>query len=211
MDKYQKIQTIFLRDPENKYKTLLEGQFAKPEFDYLADLEWIFTEKIHGMNMRIIWDGEEVIFKGRTDNAQIPNDLLENLKAQFIDSEVFDGIDPMTLYGEGYGAGIQKGGGNYRPDKGFILFDIKALNGWLPFAEMVEQARSIQETTFLEVAPVILRGTLLEAVEKTRAGFNSLCSAEVHTAEGLVGRPPVEMRNRWGERVITKIKHADFS
>jgi len=211
MDKYQKIQTIFLRDPENKYKTLLEGQFAKPEFDYLADLEWIFTEKIHGMNMRVIWDGSEVIFKGRTDNAQIPNDLLENLKAQFIDSEVFDGIDPMTLYGEGYGAGIQKGGGNYRPDKGFILFDIKALNGWLPFAEMVEQARSIQETTFLEVAPVILRGTLLEAVEKTRAGFNSLCSAEVHTAEGLVGRPPVEMRNRWGERVITKIKHADFS
>ena len=211
MDKYQKIQTIFLRDPENKYKTLLEGQFAKPEFEYLAELEWIFTEKIHGMNMRIIWDGEEVIFKGRTDNAQIPNDLLENLKAQFIDSEVFDGIDPMTLYGEGYGAGIQKGGGNYRPDKGFILFDIKALNGWLPFAEMVEQARAIQETTFLEVAPVILRGTLLEAVEKTRVGFNSLCSAEVHIAEGLVGRPPVEMRNRWGERVITKIKHADFS
>ena len=48
MIKYPKIQTVYLRDPETKYRTLLEGQFALPEFEYLANNEWIFTEKIDG-------------------------------------------------------------------------------------------------------------------------------------------------------------------
>ena len=44
MKEYHKIQTVYLRDPATKYKTLLEGQFAKPEFDYLKDNIWIFTD-----------------------------------------------------------------------------------------------------------------------------------------------------------------------
>ena len=48
MKEYHKIQTVFMRDLENRYKTLLEGQFSLPEFEYLANNEWAFTEKVDG-------------------------------------------------------------------------------------------------------------------------------------------------------------------
>ena len=42
--------------------------------------------------------------------------------------EVFpDGA--AVLYGEGYGAKIQKGGGNYRADQDFVLFDVRVGSG----------------------------------------------------------------------------------
>ena len=59
MREYHKITTVFDRDPENKFKTLIDGQFSKPEFEYLANNEWDFTEKVDGTNIRIIWDGED--------------------------------------------------------------------------------------------------------------------------------------------------------
>lgn len=45
MKEYHKIQTVFLRDPNTKFKTLLEGEFALPEFKYLANNEWVFTNQ----------------------------------------------------------------------------------------------------------------------------------------------------------------------
>ena len=55
METYHKIQTVWLRDPDNRYKTLLEGQWATPEFEYLANNEWTFTEKVDGTNVRVMF------------------------------------------------------------------------------------------------------------------------------------------------------------
>ena len=64
MSKYHKIDSVFLRDPENK-RFLIEGSFARPEFEYLKDLQWTWTEKIDGKNIRIYWNGEDSIrFEG---------------------------------------------------------------------------------------------------------------------------------------------------
>ena len=52
MKEYHKIQTIFKRDPENKFKTLIYGEFSLPEFEYLKNNTWIFTEKVDGTNIR---------------------------------------------------------------------------------------------------------------------------------------------------------------
>ena len=69
MKEYHKIQTVYLRDPETKYKTLLVGQYAKPEFAYLANNEWVFTEKVDGTNIRIgLVDGEYRV-GGKTDGS----------------------------------------------------------------------------------------------------------------------------------------------
>jgi len=57
MQQYHKIQTVYLRDPETRYKALLDGQLAKPEFDYLQHNQWEFTEKVDGTNIRVEWDG----------------------------------------------------------------------------------------------------------------------------------------------------------
>jgi len=50
MNKYHKISTVFKRDPENNFKTLLFGEFATPELEYLQDNMWVFTEKVDGTN-----------------------------------------------------------------------------------------------------------------------------------------------------------------
>ena len=81
MKEYHKIQTVFHRDPDTKFKTLLEGRFSLPEFEYLQNNEWIFTEKVDGTNIRIIFDGE-LTFGGKTDRAQIPNQLVNKLVQQ---------------------------------------------------------------------------------------------------------------------------------
>ena len=124
MKEYHKIQTVYKRDPDNKFKTLLDGQFSMPEFEYLKDNEWVFTEKIDGTNIRVMFDDGKVTFGGKTDNAQIPAFLYQKLQELFpVDRLrcVFE--DSCCLYGEGYGARIQKGGGKYIPEGvSFILF-----------------------------------------------------------------------------------------
>src|SRR5574343_1453972 len=112
MKEYDKIQTVFLRDPNTKFKTLLEGEFALPEFKYLANNEWVFTEKVDGTNIRVMFDGQQITFGGKTDDAQIPAFLVTRLQDVFLPQlETFKAkfADGVCLYGEGYGAKIQKG------------------------------------------------------------------------------------------------------
>jgi len=69
MVEYHKIQTIFKRNPETNFKTLLEGEYSLPEFESLKNNEWVWTEKVDGTNIRIMWDREKVVFGGKTNNA----------------------------------------------------------------------------------------------------------------------------------------------
>lgn len=206
MQEYHKIQTVFLRDPATNYKTLLEGQFAKPEFEYLKDNRWFFTEKVDGTNMRVQWDGAAVTFAGKTDNADIPPFLLKKLQAMF-PAEVFltRDLPSLCLYGEGYGAKIQKGGGNYIPDGvSFILFDVFVDGIWLERYNVEDIAGKLN----LKVVPIVGNGKLIDGVELVRQGYASRLRAT--PPEGIVMRPEVELFNRKGERVISKIKKKDF-
>ncbi len=206
---YQKIQTVFLRDPKTKFETLLEGQFALPEFEYLKNNIWVFTEKVDGTNIRVIFNDGQITFGGKTDRAQIQaslanklNDIFSPLKEQFI--EIFSDAD-VCLYGEGYGVKIQKGGGNYRSDQSFVLCDIKIGKWWLQRKDVEDIAQRFK----LDVVPIIGEGTLMEMVDKTRTGFNSIWGDFL--AEGIVARPKTELVARNGKRIITKIKHKDFT
>ncbi len=118
MIEYHKIQTVYLRDPADKFKTLLVGQYAEPEFEYLAQNKWVFTEKVDGTNIRVMIDSQgKLSFGGKSDNAQIPARLVSRLEVRFFPQvETLRAVFPDggCLYGEGYGATIQKGGGNYR-------------------------------------------------------------------------------------------------
>jgi hypothetical protein len=207
MKEYHKIQTIFKRDMENKGKTLLEGQWTLPEFEFLANNEWVFTEKVDGTNIRIMWDGEKVSFGGKTDRAAIPAKLVDRLRERFPDgfamSKAFDCGD-VCLYGEGYGAGIQNGGG-YRPDQDFVLFDVKVGPWWLQRKDVEDVAVKLG----LAIVPVVGSGTLHDAVEFVRHGMVS--HWRVPCAEGIVARPKTELITRGGDRIITKIKCRDFA
>ena len=69
--------------------------------------------------------------------------------------------EPITFYGEGYGAKIQKGGGNYNPDGvDFVLFDVRCGDFWLKR----ENVRDVANKLGIEDVPVVGTGTLEEMV-----------------------------------------------
>ena len=215
MIKYTKIQTLFFRDPKNNNKTLMEGVFTLPEFEYLQNNEWIFTEKVDGTNIRILWEGDGIQFGGKSDNAQIHAKLVDALRAQFDGKEdeffeafkqgLEEGETPQVcLYGEGYGAGVQKCGGNYRQDQGFVLFDVKVGPWWLQRTDVEDIASKLG----LDIVPIIGSGTLWDMVGRCKDGITSLWGN--FPAEGIVARPATELCQRNGKRIITKLKSKDY-
>lgn len=208
MNEYHKIQTIYMRDIATKHKTMLEGQFSLPELEYLAGNKWVFTEKVDGTNIRVMLQNGAITFGGKTDSAQIPAQLVTRLNERFLPlaekmREAF-GCD-ACLYGEGYGAKIQKGGGNYRQDQDFVLFDVKCGDWWLQRADVEDVASKLS----IDVVPIIGEGTLHDAVKRAKEGIASTWGD--FQAEGIVARPKTELKTRNGHRIITKIKCRDFA
>lgn len=211
MKEYHKIETLFTRDMEGN-KKLIEGSFRNPAIEYLKDLQWNFTEKVDGTNVRVHWDGHTVIFGGRTDNAQMPTVLLYALQEKFsgtvneqLFEEKFGGI-PVTLYGEGFGGKIQSGG-KYKKEQGFILFDVMIDDLFLERENVEDIARAFD----IPIVPVVLVGTIQEAVDYVKAKPNSTIAVEERESEGLVGTPLVPLYDRRGNRVVVKVKVSDFS
>jgi len=217
MTEYHKIQTVFKRNPETKHKTLLLGEYSMPELGYLKDNKWVWTEKVDGTNIRIMFQcgiasprqGE---IRGKTDNAQIHPQLMEIIMRKFgfggdmKSDELFQTLEDqrdVVFYGEGYGPKIQSGG-KYSQEHSFVLFDIKIGEWWLRRGDVED----IAGKHGLEVVPVVGSGTLLEMVERVKKGFKSQWGD--FEAEGIVAKPTVELRARNGERIITKLKTKDF-
>jgi len=208
MKEYHKIETLYERD--EKTKKLIEGKFRNATFEFLKDVKWQFTEKIDGTNIRILWDGHKVTFAGRTERAQIPAELTNRLFELFggeVNEQMFEqkfGETPVMLVGEGYGAKIQGCGGLYRDNQDFILFDVMIADNWQPRASVEDIAQYFG----LDIVPIVLEGTLQEAVDYVKTKPKS----KIGTAdsEGVVGRPTQELRTRTGDRVIVKIKVHDF-
>lgn len=210
MNEYHKIDTVFKRDPETNHKTLLIGDYSQDAFAYLAGNEWVFTEKVDGTNVRVmIGQGVSgVEFGGKTDNAQMPTFLateLDNLFYPQRDALMAAFPDGACFYGEGYGPRIQKGGGNYRSEVGFVLFDVRVGEWWL----QREAVEGIAAQFGLDIVPIIGRGTLAEMVRMAELGITSTWGN--FAAEGIVARPAVELKSRSGHRIITKIKSKDFA
>jgi len=210
MKQYIKITTLWGREDKRPHNMII-GKFAKPEFELLKDVRWTFTEKVDGTNVRVMWDGNRVMFNGKTDNAQLPTPLFYKLEELFMGQaneqkfEEMFGQDPVCLYGEGFGNKIQAVGKDYNPDGvDFVLFDVKVGDWWLERENVVDIAEKLD----IKVVPVLLEGTLQEASDMVAKGFKSQYGDL--TAEGLVGTPSTPLLNRKGERIITKIKHRDY-
>lgn len=207
MQEYPPIPTVYKRDPDTHFRTLIEGHFATDELAMLADLPWIWTEKVDGTNVRVDWDGEAVTFQGRTDRCTGLPPHLQKCLCRKLPAARFRsaGLPPMTLYGEGYGLGIQKAGKLYKSDgPSFVLFDVLGGDGWLPRNEVLDIAIAIG----IEAVPRRGHGTLAEMVKRVQQPLQS--SWGDFQAEGLVAKPLLELQDRYGRRIITKVKCRDF-
>ena len=122
---------------------------------------------------------------------------------------VYDKIPlKYTIYGEGYGMKIQKGGGRYLSNSvSFIGFDVKVNDMYL----LRDNAMEVFKKLGADTVPYLGQMTIDEAIEKVRKGFVSAISEDrTLMAEGIVLSSPLGLKNRRGERLIVKIKYMDF-
>lgn len=208
MSEYHKLWAPFKRIVTGRNKSHLDRtQWARPEFDVLSNQDWTWTEKVNGTNVRIMWDGHRVRIGGRTDDAQMPLALVEYLQGQFPEELLenqFHGT-PVVLYGEGYGARVVPGSGIYSSSPGFVLFDAHVADWWL----LPDALRVLAQQMGIAIVPHSLTGSIFEAVELvTSPKFHSDWGNFV--PEGLVGKPPLGLCARDGDRLMVKIKPKDF-
>lgn len=207
MFKYHKINTVFNRDLKGK---IIEGSWSQDEFEFLQNCDWELTEKVDGTNVRVCWDGRSIEIGGRTDNAQMPIFLLNKLQEVF-KTEVFESVfnnkkeGEAMLFGEGYGARIQKAGGNYNPDGvDFILFDVFINGYWLTRhdVDMLANMLGLKSVPVLGCCNIKAAIDIVKSIPKSTWGCFPM--------EGIVMRPKIELKSRNGNRIIAKLKCRDF-
>src|SRR3990167_7456715 len=220
---YAKIETVWNRD-EKTFK-VKPGELRWPEFAALRF--WHITEKIDGTNIRITLDrlntpeigatGPVVRCGGRPDAAQIQASVVQMLQGLFPAEKVagaFDADTKAILFGEAYGPKIQKGGGLYRADVGFRLFDVVVFGAdgrpwWLTW----ENVESVAQKLGVRTVPVLNpRATLEEAVAHVQAK-STAATEDGGTGmdqEGIVARSEPPLFTRAGRRLMWKLKVRDF-
>ena len=198
------------------------------EYNYSSGIRVIYTDEVLGAKF-------EVRYAGKTDNAVIPPKLLKHMQKKYPKEKVLealglkewipanefaehkwvnengepvgDAVPMYTIYGEGYGTGIQKGGNYIKNGNEFIVFDVKVNNIYLKTDARDEIANKLGAP----IVPFIGNFTLDEAIEFVRKGFKSTIAENTdYMAEGLVLRTDLGLRNRMGKRLIVKIKYEDF-
>lgn len=206
---YMKIENLFVRavDGPNRGK-IIPGKYKREEFKLIRpEFGWKFTEKIHGQNIRIhsyldfkAPDGagemacpsgetRKWAIGGKTNAAQLSSTLIDSI------NKMMEEINPVLseklqedviFFGEGYGPGINKGGG-YSDEPKFILFDIYNPNTyhWWDWPAV----QGFGEAVGFDVVPEIPECyTLTDAANLVRQGFKTLVGKKEAEAEGIVGR-----------------------
>jgi len=173
--------------PSMKYKLPSQFERMPTVFDYVDDFLW----------------------KSRALKAVEVKDIGSPSVGRAIQGSVYDIQTKNENYFVGAGclvhnSGIQKGGGNYCKDKDLVVFDIKIGEWWLKREDVEELALKF----LCRSVPVIMEGTLDQMVQLVKSGFNSKWGD--FKAEGIVARPKVELKDRSGQRIITKLKYKDF-
>lgn len=190
--------------------------------------KWLVTEKVDGMNMRVVWRPHpiseksdpygELLIYGRTDRAQIPGDLAVYMRERFTHlalRKAFDTSDPgepegqypeeVVLFGEGFGPGIQKAGQAYGGEKRFILFDVVVNGVWLSFDDVEDVARKLDIPT----VPVLCKSCTLDDA-KAVVNVSVLQPRESEHIEGIVARTDPYLFDQRGNRITFKYKVRDL-
>ena len=76
MEQYNKIQSLFKRDQKGK---MLFGEYSLPEFEYLKDNTWAFTEKVDGTNIRVMYKGNEAFGDDLTFGGKLITPKFQHL------------------------------------------------------------------------------------------------------------------------------------
>jgi hypothetical protein len=234
MIKYPKIETLFMRDEKHK----VINQLRINDFDNIKNC--IITEKIDGTNAQIILNinydtlDVKVRFCSRENEIEnkdimyIADTCMKKLKIDKIaewyyneialdqkNARVKDKANELRLFGEVYGDKINKGGIYCGKDiRDFRLFDIQIGSHFASYDNLLTIAEKLE----IKVVPIIYQGPLgdlldYEKLKRFLENFKTRINDEGGIgglAEGIVIRPEPLLLNRFGERIIIKIKRSDF-
>lgn len=196
--------------------------------------EVVATEKIHGTNFRIFIPAgsksvDDIRFGGRNQMFEPGDDGFfkgrcvawfksrPELLERMIDL-IGDGTPDVTIYGECYGSGIQKGVVYATDDRvEFRAFDIMLSSGTEQQLIDYDWFMDLCESIGLPTVPAVYRGKpslgqLNELLER-----NSVVAKQAgvelpkNVSEGVVVRPTKMFRNDHGELVLVKHKSDAFA
>lgn len=212
--KYSKLSSPFKKDEKHINTEELS--------QYLPKGQWLKTEKIDGTNIRIIITkpdekGErEVLIGSRT---LILNEADKGSK-QFLHcikevnlfklKEYFKEVNStIIIYGEGYGAGVQKGG-MYAKEKNYRVFDIRIGEAYQDF-EYVKKVCIDNQLNLVPLMTEVSEITYKECVNSLKNFTHTLINeGDGGQPEGFVYKFDPVLLNKYGERLIFKVKHKDF-
>ena len=207
--KYKKYSSPFKKD--EKFKNTEELSQSLPTGD------WIVTEKIDGTNIRIIIDKDKNVHFGSRKLILNPEDKSSKIFMDCVADvnvnkliEYFKEVEStVVIYGEGYGAGIQKGG-IYSPVKNFRVFDIRigdAYQDW-EFIEKVCIANQLNMVPKLLISSSLNYSTCTSILSNFKKTM--ILDGDGGEPEGVVFKFNPTLLNKYGERLIFKVKFKDF-
>ena len=185
-----------------------------PESPLFLLREVFATEKLDGTNARFgLFGGEfqiggrNIIFGAGDDPFGFrswceDNDIEARVRAANPEG------DDVSYHGEWFGPRIQKGI-DYGAERRFLGFDVWRQGGnWQDRADAQESFEAIG----LAMVPIVYAGPLYsQDLEGLRARPTAVGAArDGNLWEGVVIRPSVTLRDRWGNLLIAKLKNPAF-
>ena len=231
---FPKIENLYARDDETH--KLKVGEYRRSDFAQIGS--WLVLEKIDGTNIQLVYSAPgghpQMEVKGRTDAAVLPKlfeaeaipevtgELLSDALCQIDDTGTVEG---MVIYGEGYGPGIQKGGGDYATRKSLRIFDVVTYKeGSRPLWRTWGDVVLVADVLGLETAPVLGDGlSTAEIAALVRADLYSRVAAadlevmeyeqtaDLRRMEGVIARTDPYLFDYRGNRVLFKLKGHDLA
>ncbi len=213
--KYAKFSSPFKKDEKFRNTTELAQQ--------LPVGKWIKTEKIDGTNIRIILTKKDefqireiligsrkLILNQEDKGSKIYFDCIKNVNLNKL-MEYFKDVDStVIIYGEGHGAGVQKGG-IYSTEKEFRVFDIRIGEAYQNF-EYVEKVCIDNQLNLVPMFSDVDEITYNECVKTLKNFENTLIKdGSGGRPKGLVYKFEPVLLNKYKERLIFKIKFKDFN
>jgi len=202
---------------ENHYRQKFIDRFLH-EFPELENEAYVITEKIHGMNLQILFEPNKPWKVGRRTAWLKENegfggiwDVLPEYESIFerVQSFVDAGGFLLRLFSEFFGPGIQKGV-NYGKQKRILFFGWMVDDELMPFSVFQEVAEQLH---FMEhLVPIVgLVGGLKEALEFDTDFVSLVNPIEGNLCEGIVIQPYRKViTNAGGKRFLLKKKNEEF-
>ena len=179
--------------------------------DIMLFKECYALEKVHGTSAHIQWSNGNLSFysggeKHENFVALFDQDKLieEFRKHEYSDDCV------VRIHGEAYGGKQQGMSKSYGPTLHFIAFDVRIGSNWLDVPKAEEYCFKFG----IEFIPYEKVPTTVEALNAERDRDSIVAirrgMGTGHIREGVILRPPVEVKLNSGSRIISKHKRDEF-